>query len=247
MVVRVHLLGLAALAVAGCYAEASTGLYRVSNGYQQSGPAYEFGIAAGVYVDPRPVHIGIGVGGENAWADYDNDEVPPAQVRHSTTRGINAQLGAHLYDFDEIGQRSLWLYSGFSVSTDDAVEIEIADPNLEDFEFDGRAYAFYLAPQLKFWWGPTERVGIGLWLSAGPSVIYSDADHFGGTTLTGFQIRYAVYGIPTPKRYGGLATLFRHSGYQSGLDQALHQHNTNMGHHHEAACARDPSCRLERR
>ena len=247
MGVRVLTLGLL-LASAGCYAEATTGIYRVSDGLNQSGPAYEFGFSAGFYIDPKPVHIGVGVGGENMRAEYEDDNVPPAEVRHSTMQGLQLQFGGHLFDFAP-GVGSIWLFSSFSMSNRDAVELEVADPNYPDVDFDGWSYAAFVGPQLKAWFGTTARTGVGVWLAIGPAIMTSDADYFGRSTFAGFQVRYAVYGLPRPSRGGGLATLFRNSTYSPGasLQRDINRFGSNASHNAEMQCIRDPNCRVVNR
>lgn len=244
MWVRVLTVGVL-LASVGCYAEATTGIYRVSDGLAQTGPAYEFGFSAGIYIDPKPVHIGVGVGGENMRAEYVDDDVPPAEVRHSTMQGLQFQLGAHLFDFSP-GVGSIWLFGSFGMSNRNALELEVVDPNYPNVDFDGWAYSAFIGPQLKAWFGAGKRMGVGIWLAVGPAVMRSNGDYFGGSTFSGFQVRYAVYGFPRPSRGGGLATIFRNSTYDAGgsLQNDINRFNDNAGHNAEMQCVRDPNCRV---
>lgn len=193
----------AALLSSGCYAEMIAGMYPVVDGQDVADSAFSWGVVVGAYIEPDPVHVGVGFGGQLLNAEHTVANHPPAlQVHHHV--GLNGRLELKVADLTPDGMGGLWASGSFTWTQSD--EIVLIDPSHVDHDetpHAGWSWAAFAGPAAKGWWGHT-----GVRFAIGPAVMSTVSDTFGTTRAWGGQVRLTFLGVPNadnnPTDWGGL-------------------------------------------
>lgn len=166
----------------GCfYAEASAGTYF---GVNRADFIPSVGLSVGIFIDPDPVRVATGGGGDLAWTEYDGGDVFYGPVGGSLRLDVTL-----LHEEDSVlwwRATGLWFGPGV-VSIRPRGESEYR-------EVSGYAHGALLGGTLAAYFGT-----LGLHVTTGPYVLVADARDAGSLVAIGPQIRVTIGAcIPMP-------------------------------------------------
>ena len=185
--------------VSGCYAEIGAGAYGAVQGPDPI-PAYSLGGSLGFYIDPGPVRVQLGGGGDVLVAD----DQGPADSMHVAGGGV-ARVDVSVADLAEpwdplrpqLRVGAAFAGPGRAIYRDDeASEYQDLDPSFAWSGWLGGVVAIFLGD-------------LSLSFGLGPAVIVSESPRYGVMPAWGSQLRITATWIPS-----GFGALFR-SGYDA--------------------------------
>lgn len=182
----------------GCFVEAAGGGY-VLSGDQSAHAGWGFGLAAGFYIDPGPVRVAIGGGGDAVLADSDAGEA--AHVGGGGFARLDVTL-ATIGPYDHPDAFRFHLTGTFGGPGRTMLRVADVDGEESLEPADGRAYSTFLGATIGGYFG-----NLSLHFSLGPSLVTSDTDELGRVVAIGPQARATFSFV-----LGGMGALFRH-GY----------------------------------
>ena len=187
------LIVLASVVAAGCFVEATSGVY-VARDDHGTRPAYGLGLAVGIYLDPGPFRLSGGGG---------------ADFVHRKANGLESwNAGGSTYGRLDVntGRRlSRWwpLRGTVAVAAGQGgVGVRMPGGSYEDDS--GKGWSAFLGATTGI-----QAQSLGIALSLGPNVVVTEGALAGHMIAAGPQLRLRLSGIP-----GGLGTLWAHSNYR---------------------------------
>ena len=185
--------------LAGCYVEGSAGYYTLPRSTNtSSNQAYSFGLGIGVFIDPGPVRVAAGLGGDLLFAEQNLEDSPEATQEHKAL-GLQLGIDPRLAYIDRRGDQ-LVLSMRYAIRWGKPIEIDYGRTELIE---RGISQSFFLGPGLYFRYG--RGVLGGLMISLGAAAIYTVTDSPYDILAVGGQIRIVGGNYPDLSNIAGFA------------------------------------------